>query len=101
LVCNEAMQCGTPCIVSPFVGAAGELVVDEACGLVRPLAVEQWADAISRLIGDPVRWSTMSRAGVQAAAQFSLDRSARRYVEGLNFAAAGLPPAARTLAPAR
>ena len=50
LVCNEAMQCGTPCIVSPFVGAADELVIDDACGWVRPLEVEQWATAISQLI---------------------------------------------------
>jgi glycosyltransferase involved in cell wall biosynthesis len=101
LVCNEAMQCGTPCIISPFVGAAGELVVDEAGGVVCPLEVEQWAAAISLLISDPVRWSAMSRAGVQAASQFSLDQSARGYVEGLNLAAAGLPPTARKLAPAR
>jgi glycosyltransferase involved in cell wall biosynthesis len=101
LVCNEAMQCGTPCIVSPFVGAAGELVLDEACGFVRPLQVEQWAAAISLLISDPARWSAMSRAGVQATSQFSLDRSAQRYVEGLNFAAAGLPLAARKHATAR
>jgi glycosyltransferase involved in cell wall biosynthesis len=101
LVCNEAMQCGTPCIVSPFVGAAGELVVDDACGLVRPLEVEQWAAAISLLISDPVRWSGMSDAAMQAASQYSLNQSARRYVDGLNFAAAGLPPGARKLASAR
>lgn len=101
LVCNEAMQCGTPCIVSPFVGVADELVVDGACGLVRPLEVEQWAAAISLLMGDPVRWSGMSHAAVEAASRYSLDRSAREYVDGLNFAAAGLPPAARKLAPAR
>jgi glycosyltransferase involved in cell wall biosynthesis len=91
LVCNEAMQCGTPCIVSPFVGAAGELVVDDACGLVRPLEVEQWAAAISLLISDPVRWSGMSDAAMQAASQYSLNQSARRYVDGLNFAAARHP----------
>ncbi|QQN61953.1 glycosyltransferase family 4 protein [Bradyrhizobium diazoefficiens] len=100
LVCNEAMQCGTPCIVSPFVGAADELVIDDACGLVRPLEVEPWAAAILRLVGDAARWSAMSRAAVQAAAQLNLDRSARRYVDGLNLAAAGLPPAARKLASA-
>jgi glycosyltransferase involved in cell wall biosynthesis len=100
LVCNEAMQCGTPCIVSPFVGAADELVVDEACGLVRPLDVEQWAVAIVQLIGDPERWNGMSHAAMQAASQYSLDRSAGRYVDGLNLAAAARPPAAKQIASA-
>ena len=36
LVCNEAMACGTPAIVSDRVGCAGDLVVDGQTGKVVP-----------------------------------------------------------------
>jgi glycosyltransferase involved in cell wall biosynthesis len=83
LVCNESMQCGTPCVVSPFTGVAGELVVDEATGLVRQLDVDQWAAAISRLITDEAYWRTTSEAAMRIASQYTLDRSASKYMEAL------------------
>jgi glycosyltransferase involved in cell wall biosynthesis len=101
LVCNEAMQCGTPCIVSPFVGAADELVVDGTSGLVRSLDLDQWATAISSVIGDRARWTAMSSAAVQKASEYSLDRSARSYIDGLNFAATGSACAAGNFVSAR
>ncbi len=52
LVCNEAMQCGTPCAVSPLTGAAGELVVDGISGFVLDLDVNWWADTISTVLAD-------------------------------------------------
>ena len=94
LVCNEAMQCGTPCIVSPFTGVAGELVVDGISGLVRPLDIGDWVGAMLPLITDPARWSAMSKAAAHAASHYTLDRSAGKYVEGLSFAAAEFARAA-------
>jgi len=60
LVCNEAMQCGTLCVVSPFVGAAGDLVRDGRNGLVLRLDPSLWAERIGGLLADPLRWEEMS-----------------------------------------
>jgi glycosyltransferase involved in cell wall biosynthesis len=87
LVCNEAMQCGTPCAVSPLTGAAGELVIDGVSGFVLDLDVIRWANTISTVLADRAAWSAMSDAAVTAVARYSLERSAREYAEGLNFAA--------------
>jgi glycosyltransferase involved in cell wall biosynthesis len=68
LVCNEAAQCGTVCIVSPHVGAAGDLVLDQVSGRVLPLDAELWARAAQLLLDAPAQWaafSSASRAAMQ------------------------------------
>ncbi|MES2043248.1 MAG: glycosyltransferase family 4 protein [Pseudomonadota bacterium] len=79
LVCNEAMQCGTPCLVSPFVGAADDLVIDRVTGRVLPLEVERWAEAAAQLLDDPVTWSRLSEAGRTAMAGRGLGAAAAAY----------------------
>lgn len=60
LVCNEALQAGVPCIVSPLVGASADLVQDGYNGFVRPLDVEVWADVISKFVVDETAWTGYS-----------------------------------------
>lgn len=79
LVCNEAMQCGTPCLVSPFVGAADDLVIDRVTGRVLPLEVACWAEAAAQLLDDPVTWSRLSEAGRVAMAGRGLGAAAAAY----------------------
>ncbi len=86
LVCNEAMQCGTPCLVSPFVGAADDLVIDEMTGRVLPLEVERWAEAAARLLDDPVAWRQLSEAGRTAMTGRGLSASASAYRAMVAFA---------------
>jgi glycosyltransferase involved in cell wall biosynthesis len=52
LVVNEAMACGTPCVVSDQVGAAPDLIGDPAC-IFRAGAVGELASILRRLIEDP------------------------------------------------
>lgn len=79
LVCNEAMQCGTPCLVSPHVGAADDLVIDRVNGRVLPLEVESWADAAAHLLDDAPAWHRTSQAGLAAMAKRGLSASAAAY----------------------
>ena len=72
LVCNEAMQCGTPCIVSPHVGAAGELVTG-ANGFIEPLDPERWAAAAASVLDAPDRWAALSAAARASAARVTFD----------------------------
>jgi glycosyltransferase involved in cell wall biosynthesis len=79
LVCNEAMQCGTPCLVSPYVGAADDLVIDQVTGRVLPLEVERWAEVAATLLDDPMAWRRLSEAGRAAMAGRGLSASAATY----------------------
>jgi glycosyltransferase involved in cell wall biosynthesis len=79
LVCNEAMQCGTPCLVSDHVGAADDLVRDNHNGRVLSLDVDRWVEAAEALLRDPEHWSTLSDAACTDASQRTIDTSARIY----------------------
>jgi glycosyltransferase involved in cell wall biosynthesis len=79
LVCNEAMQCGTPCLVSPHVGAADDLVIDRVNGRVLPLEVERWVEAVAQLLDDAPAWHRSSQAGLAAIAGRGLGASAAAY----------------------
>lgn len=87
LVCNEAMQCGTPCIVSRFTGVADDLVVNEESGFVHDLDVDQWVETIARVTTDRASWTAMSEAVVRSIARFDLKSSGDRYIEAFVFAA--------------
>jgi glycosyltransferase involved in cell wall biosynthesis len=79
LVCNEAMQCGTPCIVSTNVGAADELIVHRENGLVFDLNIELWAAGALELLGNPERWASFSDSARIQAAKFSLAKAVENF----------------------
>ena len=81
LVCNEALQCGTPCLVSPHVGAADDLVLDGVNGRVLPLEVDRWVDAAAALLRDAGGWSAMSERARASMAPRGIESSAKIYRE--------------------
>jgi glycosyltransferase involved in cell wall biosynthesis len=81
LVCNEALQCGTPCLVSPHVGAANDLVLDGVNGRVLPLDVDRWVIAAAELLGDANAWSAMSERARASMASRGIESSAKIYRE--------------------
>jgi glycosyltransferase involved in cell wall biosynthesis len=81
LVCNEALQCGTPCLVSPHVGAANDLVLDGVNGRVLPLDVDRWVIAAAELLGDASAWSAMSERARASMASRGIESSAKIYRE--------------------
>jgi glycosyltransferase involved in cell wall biosynthesis len=92
LVCNEAMQCGTPCLVSDRVGAADELVIDERNGRVLPLEGAGWVEAARTLLTDPDRWTRLAHAARIDVAPRSIDAAASVY---RTMVAAALDPERR------
>ncbi len=86
LVCNEAMQCGVPCLVSPHVGAGGELVRDCDNGYVRALDEQAWVDAARALLEDPARWAAMSRRARQSVQGNALEDAALRFMAAVDHA---------------
>jgi len=81
LVCNEALQCGTPCLVSPHVGAANDLVLDGINGRVLPLDVDRWVIAATELLGDASTWSATSERARASMASRGIESSAKIYRE--------------------
>ncbi|MEO7691164.1 MAG: glycosyltransferase family 4 protein [Sphingomonas sp.] len=81
LVCNEALQCGTPCLVSPYVGAADDLVLDEVNGRVLPLDIDRWVEAAAELLDDASGWSAMSERARASMAPRRIEASAKIYRE--------------------
>ncbi len=72
----EAMACGAPVIASR-IGAHRE-VLDDSALLVDPLDIESLKKAIIELVEDEKRRAEFSGAGIERAAKFSWDETARR-----------------------
>ncbi len=71
----EAMACGTP-VACSRVSSLPEVAGDAAV-LVEPLALEAWADAITRILSDRALWQALREKGLRRAAEFSWERAAR------------------------
>jgi glycosyltransferase involved in cell wall biosynthesis len=82
----EAQACGTvPIVVAGRWSAATELVEDGVNGLVCQPTADSIADAVMRLVSNPVRRASMAAAAERAAASFDWDEIAdtmeKIYVE--------------------
>jgi glycosyltransferase involved in cell wall biosynthesis len=75
LVCNEAMLCGTPPIISPFVGAAEDLVIPGKNGIVEPLEVSKWVNIITSILHDQKEWEKLSKSAYQDSAARTIEQS--------------------------
>ncbi|MVT69035.1 glycosyltransferase [Bradyrhizobium pachyrhizi] len=84
LVCNEALQCGVPCLVSPHVGAGGELVRDQDNGYVCALDEQIWVEAARGLLEHPARWEAMSRQARQSVRRDALADAAARFTAAVD-----------------
>ena len=80
MVCNEALQCGTPVIVSPFVGAGDDLVLPEVNGHVLPFETERWVDRIYSLLRDETLWRTYSENARESMKERGIERSVTSFL---------------------
>lgn len=66
-VLGFALSSGTPCVSTP-VGGLGEQVSESGAGIVtETMSVEDFADAIQRVMGDPELYGELSKQGVASA----------------------------------
>ncbi len=88
----EAMACGTP-VVTSNTSSLPEVVGDAAL-TVAPLDVDALADALAALLRDDALREQLARQGLQRAATFSWEASARIIHGAYVRAAARVPPGA-------
>jgi len=75
----EAMACGTP-VVATNTSSLPE-VVGKAGMLVDPLAVEELAEAMRRVLNDETLWQEMRGQGLRRAQGFSWTKTAQETVQ--------------------
>ncbi len=85
LVANEAVLCGTPIIGSPHAVSSHELIARYGVGMVRPLEVTVWRDAIIDTLTSPERWRSFMRRRPEAMASFNIDRSVAALQRAINM----------------
>lgn len=88
LVCDEALMCGVPCVVSPHVGAGDDAVLTGVNGHVLRLEVEAWAEAVLDIAFDESNWRTLSAGARRITNHRSLARSARSFADAVRAAVA-------------
>lgn len=71
----EAMACGTPVLAGKATSVPE--VTGEAALLLAPEDVSIWADAIQRVLAEPSLRADLSRRGLDRAARFSWEETAR------------------------
>lgn len=76
----ESLACGAP-VIAYDAGGVREVVKDGVSGALRPVGdIDAMAAAACDILGDPVRWRTMSDAGIaDARARFSSDQIVAEY----------------------
>ena len=80
LVTNEALQCGTPVIASPFAASSRELLLPHGAGLVLNLGARDWADAIIRLLADQDGWKLLQANALKASGTASIAQSVSSHL---------------------
>ena len=88
VVANEAMQCGTPVLVSPHAGVAGELVRDGGGGRVLPLEEGAWRDAACGWLANADEWARQSEAAREAVAPYNFENAASGFLAAATHATA-------------
>lgn len=87
VVANEAAAAGTPVVVSPHAGAAGDLIRDGEGGFVVPLELDRWTDTVAGLLEDQHRWTEVSEAARARVQRYTWDAAARGFIEAVEHAA--------------
>ena len=88
VVANEACAAGLPVIVSPYAGAAGELILDGENGFICELNTSVWAARATLLLSKPTLYREFSSRSLALVTQFNFDAASDGIVNACNFATA-------------
>lgn len=92
VVANEACAAGLPVIVSPYAGAAGELVLDGQNGFITPLAVDLWAERVCGVLSDVEMWNRFCENSLRSVFFYTYDNAAEGIIKACSTAGASRRP---------
>ncbi len=76
VVANEACASGLPVLVTPFAGAAGELVRNGQNGYVLPLEPASWVNASANLLTNDDLYARFSQRSCELVGEYSYENAA-------------------------
>jgi glycosyltransferase involved in cell wall biosynthesis len=85
-VANEAMASGTPIITTPFAGVINDLVIDGETGVILPVEVEAWRDAIVSLLNHPIEWEKLSQKATTHVQAYNFTAAAQGILNACTYA---------------
>jgi len=88
VVVNEACASGLPAIVSPYTGAADELVMDCENGFVCELDVNIWADRACLLLTQQQAWNSFSGRSLSQVKEYTYEKAANGILKASHFSLA-------------
>lgn len=85
VVVNEACAAGLPVLVSPYAGAAGELVRDNENGFVCDLDVNLWAERATLLLTLQSAWAEFSARSISLVSDYTYEHAVQGLLAACNF----------------
>lgn len=96
VVANEACAAGLPVLVSPYAGAAGELILDGENGFICALDPQIWAERATLLLSEPRLYRQFSQRSATLVKRFNFSAASSAMLDACRFAVTqGIAPAAR------
>lgn len=86
IVANEALASGTPVIMTPYAGAANDLVINGKNGFVIGIDASLWASKIIELLHDENLLEQIRLNAVSSVAEFNFDNAARGIIDAAKSA---------------
>lgn len=81
VVANEACAAGLPVLITPYAGAAGELVIDGKNGFIRELDADAWTDCAIRLLQNDRRREAFGQHSQLLVKPFDFDAAAKGIID--------------------
>jgi glycosyltransferase involved in cell wall biosynthesis len=81
VVANEACAAGLPVLITPYAGAAGELIIDGKNGFIRELDADAWSDCAIRLLQNEKRREAFGKHSQLLVKPYDFDAAARGILE--------------------
>jgi len=81
VVANEACAAGLPVLITPYAGAAGELVIDGKNGFIRELDADSWTDCAIRLLQNDRRREAFGQHSQLLVKPYDFDAAARGIID--------------------
>lgn len=76
---QEALNCGTPVVATPFCGIINDLLIDGHNGFILPPDPNLWIEKIKLLLQSPALYKSISQNARASQSTFSLDSESAKF----------------------